>query len=815
MTDTNMTETAEPMESDEAKMAREEALAARVEAFGASLLKSREAAIAARKASGIEEEWAAAEDAYQGVDDHNRGTLQMAKPTSPYGGVTSTGSAKQAATRSTIVLNITRPYVDAAAARVGDMMLPTDDSPWAIKPTPIATMTGMASPDDQTGQPAGAAMPAGLPDGQPNGMTMPPGMPGPLAGAQPGMPMPAMPGAPGPMAAPVASPVDAEMEAAKKAAEGATKQIEDWHVECQWHAEVRKMIDDCARLGTGILKGPVPHRVRRKAMSMQDGVVALVVQESIAPQSKAISPWNFYPDGGCGESIHEGSGTWERDTITAKSLKELKGGDYLDAQIDKVLEEGPQAKHNTGTFRAGNVKASDTDVFEIWYYYGVAEREDLEAAGVEIPEEGDVAAHCLITMVNGHVIKAAINPLESGEYPYDLMVWQRKPGLPWGTGVAMQINTPQRMLTAAVRNLMDNSGLSAGPQVVMRRGALVPADGRYEITPRKFWFVQDGADVAGVEQAFKIFNIPTMQQELNNIIQFALKMAEDVAGLPAMMQGQGTNAPDTVGGMQMLQNNAGTVLRRIARLFDDCVTEPHIRRYYEWLLLFGEDDSVKGDFTVDARGSTALVERDLQNQSIVQMGALVMNPAFGIDPEKWLEEMLKSQRLDPKRFLMDPEKKAALAHQPPPVAPQIEAAKIRAEVEMQKAQLVAQKDMQIAQMDNQTALQQTQVQQQVGLQKIQVDTDRDRVYVEAQMARDQANALARREEMVLKRDLAMLEYANANKVTLDKIKADLAKKAMEINATRELAGMEASSDRLPTPPIEPPGIAPAGQSFQK
>ena len=41
-------------------------------------------------------------------------------------------------------------------------------------------------------------------------------------------------------------------------------------------------------------------------------------------------------------------------------------------------------------------------------------------------------------------------------------------------------------------------------------------------------------------------------------------MAEDITGLPLIMQGSGS-APDTVGGMQMVNNNASTVLRRIAR----------------------------------------------------------------------------------------------------------------------------------------------------------------------------------------------------------------------------------------------------------
>ena len=788
-------------EPSDAEIARREALAARVEALGNSLKKKRAEAIAGRKNSGIEDEWRIAEDAYQGIDDANRGSTAIGKPSSPNGGITS-GQPTQTATRSTIVLNITRPYVDAAAARVSDMLLPTDDTPWSLKPTPIPSM---ALPT-----PAAPAMPAGA---------MPPeGMPGmPTMGAMPGMPPGAPAGAPPAPMTPLAQAMQAaadEQEAAKTAAEAATKEIEDWLVQCQWHADVRKIIEDTARLGAGVLKGPVPAIKRRKAISLEGGTAVVSIEKAIVPESRAVDPWNFYPDPACGESIHDGSYTWERDTITRKGLrdlKEMKG--YLAEQIDKVLEEGPQSNESEGSgYAKPMASTSESDVFDIWYFYGTAEREDLEAAEVAgLPEDGDVSANVIITMVNCRVIKAAINPLDSGEFPYDVMVWQRRPGVPYGTGVAMQINVPQRMLTGGVRNLMDNSGLSAGPQIVARKGALVPANGRWEITPRKLWFVNEEADVTGVQAAFAAINIPTMQAELIAIIQFALKMAEDVTGLPAMMQGQNTHAPETVGGMQMLQNNAGTVLRRIARLFDDRVTEPHIRRYYEWLMVHGENDAAKGDFQIDARGSTALVERDMQNQQIMQMGALVTNPAFGLDPEKWLAEMLKSQRLDPKRFQLDDEKKAAMQNQPPPVAPQIEAAKIRAQADAQKTQAVIQKDLRIA-----------EIEAQVDTQRAQIDTDRDAIYVQAQANRDQIAAdskyrelMLKQEELQLKRDLAMLDYANANKVTLDKIKADLAKKAMEINATKELAGMKASADQMPKPPIEPPGIAPAGESFQK
>ena len=133
---------------------------------------------------------------------------------------------------------------------------------------------------------------------------------------------------------------------------------------------------------------------------------------------------------------------------------------------------------------------------------------------------------------------------------------------------------------------------------------------------------------------------------------------------------------------------------------------------------------------------------------------------------------------------------------------------------MQKAQLASQTALQAAQLDAQARAEQTQIVQAASSEKVRMDTDRDAVYVQAQANRDQITAAAKFRELELKRELAMLEYANKNQITLDKIKADLAKKSMEINATRELASMGAPASALPTPPVEPPGLAPQGESFQ-
>lgn len=610
----------EPVQiSEEEKKRLDELAAIKLNALGQSLAKTRAEAISARLASGIEEEWFEDEEFYQGIDDANRAESKTVWRSKPMG---QAKAQSPVTTRSTVFPNITGPYVDAAAARIADMLLPTDDRAWALTPTPIPELLNTSK---------GKHSPQMLKE---------------AAVANPGNPKMAQQ-----QLAVAVAEADKAIAEAKEKADKAQKRIEDWHVECQFHAAVRLVIEDSARIGTGVLKGPVPVMKRRRAWI--NGKVEL--KNDIKPASKWIDPWNFYPDGACGDNIHNGSYTWERDYLTKKQLRDLKGQpDYIDSQIALCLEEG--ASRATAAYKEKPDPVSDEqekNKYEVWYFHGTAEREDLEAAGCDCDGYPDPHLPAMIVMVNNRVIKAVLNPLDTGDFPYDVMVWRRRSGHWTGIGVARQIRTPQRVVTAATRNLMDNAGIAAGPMLVFRNGVVTPADGIAGIAPRKIWYIsEDAENLQDARMAIGVVKVDMLVAELMEIIQLGLKLAEDVTGLPMLLQGQQGKAPDTVGGMQILNNNASSVLRRLARLFDDRITEPHVRRYYEWLLDYGDDEE-KGDYVIDARGSSALVERDLQNQAVLQMGSMVLDPRFGVDPKKWFEEYCKSQRLDNKRFHYD------------------------------------------------------------------------------------------------------------------------------------------------------------------
>ncbi len=725
--------------------------------LGMALSKTRSEAIDYRTSSGIENEWMEDREHYEGIDDTNRGELGSWE-SKPLG----QGALQDDETGSTVFFNITRPYCDTASARVGDMLLPVDDKGWSIDPTPIPDMVAIANGDipPQVLKQIEAQVQPEKVDGVINKV------------------------------------IEEEkliVDEAKKKAEAASRRIEDWQTECQFNAEVRTVIDDTSITGTGVLKGPIPET--RKRIAYIEG--QLVIQDDIQPVSRRVQVANCFPDPSCGMHIQNGAFHWERDDISDRALNSLKEQEgYLEGQIEACIKEGPfraVKNQDDGSVDRGDqlglVKRDKSKLYEIWYYYGRLKREELEAAGIDLGEEvaeiTDIDIH--IVMVNNRVIRAARNHLDSGEFPYDYMVWQSRSGMPFGIGISRQIRVPQRIINGAGRNLMDNAGMAGGPMWVFNQGLVEPIDGIYEIAPRKGWYVsEDAEDPGDVRAAFTYIDMPMMQADLQAIINLGMEFAELISGLPSILQGQQQNRDETLGGQQMRRNDGSTILRRIARQYDDLVTTPHIRRYYDWLLMYGEDDE-KGDFTINAKGSSALVERDIQSHSLGDLLSLSQNPVYGLDPKKTMAEYLKSQRFTPKNFEYDDQEWQQIVEQmsAPPPDSSVQVAEIRAELEQFKLQST----------------------QEFESGKILNDND--------QSERDrQLEAGLKSMEQQLKLVDTQAKSESDGERDINKIKAHLAETIMSLKTQVQLSE-DGTGPEVATPVVEPEGRAPDGQSFQK
>lgn len=757
-------------------------------------------AVSARSASGIEDVWMQCEEATIGIDDSNRhefSNAKWSKPTSMVGPVTSGRSIRDDSRSNAFVL-LTARYVFGASAKLCEIILPVDDKAFSIKPMPDPDLTDQAK--DTT--------PLVAPNHQPI-MVAPTTAPTPSP--LPGQPQGHAP-APQPQQMTGGDVAQAQLDAATESAEKAETRIYGWMKESKYPAEARKIIGDGARIGVGILKGPYPDYKKSKALSKEGGKVKLTFKKKIIPKLCWVDPWNIFPDDACGEDIHNGDFIFERDFLSAKKLRALKDSPgYLGDQIDKVLREGP------GKVYAENNSPSDNEKnkrkrFEIWYYYGTIKRDEMDLLNPDeaedIPDDQD-EVYAIISMVNDTIIRAIINPLDSGTFPYRVFSWSRRPGHWAGKGVAESMLMPQKSVNAATRALFNNAGISAGPQIVVDQSGIVPADGNWKMTPNKFWYKT--SDVGAIANAFEIFNVPSVEKEMMAIIDYGMKLAEESTGIPLVTQGQtGPSSPETFGAAELQDNNAHTWLRDVGAGWDDQIGEPIVDALYEWLLLDDDvPDDEKAEYEINAQGSTAMVERAIQEGVMMGLLKASENPQFRLDPKKLMAEYLRGKRIDPNKVQFTKEEQDKMDQQPPSPPIQVQVATLNNQGKIQAVQAKAQADSQLQQQELAHDQQQLQsggaaphvVSAQAKIMDAQIKArsaetieqtraaaEQAYANTEAQIARDNHNAQI--QELQMKRELALLEYANQQKMSLDDIRAQLSKTAMVEQTRRQVAAAD-------------------------
>ena len=716
---------------DEAEQRRK--VEERLQAFGYNMAQQRDEWVRIRYSFGVDKRWLEDEDQYNAKDNIAKQASQMMTSVEQGYPVT-TQMAKPH--RSTVYIGLTRQKTNAAEARLADILLPTDDRNWGIQPTPkpdvmVASRDNRMAADRDTGQPM-----------------VHPETQEPLS---------------------MKDIARAAMQVAREKAKAMQTEMDDQLVECDYNAEVRKMLHNAARLGTGVLKGPVVTSRTRKAWQpykdMQGNQIHQIeIVQEMTPASFSVDPRNCWPDPGCGDNVHAGKGLYERERITVRQVRDLaKQPGFMKDQLRKVLEEGPKKSATFQELKDEDQRDLARDTYEMWTYWGEVDHDDLQAAGVDVGDKDELRTmSACVVMINSTIVKAYVNPLDGGDIPYDFFVWEKVSDSVWGYGIPYLMRAQQRVLNAAWRQMMDNAGVSSGPQIIVKAGAIQPADKQWQLSARKIWWATD--DVDDVRKAFTAVEFNSYQGELANIIKMAMELADQETGVPMITQGEKGAAPDTVGGMQLLMNSANVVLRRIVKQFDDMVTKPHIRRYYDYNMLYNENEEIKGDFTIDARGSSALLVRDIQNQAFLNLLAAGANPIYGVylDTQKLFEKALQAQHIDPAEvFKSEEEIEKIKEQQQQPQAqqadPRIEAAKIRAESD--KVRVEAQNQGDMAELQTREKLAQINYQQ-------------------------------RMEELAMQREIEMLKMANVQNLTLEQIKAKLADTAMRERGKKEIYAAE-------------------------
>jgi hypothetical protein len=247
-----------------------------VERMQGLFVQMRDKWVQHRAQSGVERRWRRATDLYFGEREESDNGFESTLRNGPPARKVQDGN------RSRVVVNIVRPKVDQATARMCEILFPVDDRNWAIKPTPLPEMAERVGDKRATVDPA---------TGQPTGLT-------------------------------ADQEVKVILEAAQQAAEGMQRAIDDNLTECGYNGQGRKMVEDGVRLGTGILFGPFPSRTSNKVWLPQpDGTQVIEINEGIAPASERVDPWDVFFDPSCGNDHQAGRGVFRRRRVTRKALR--------------------------------------------------------------------------------------------------------------------------------------------------------------------------------------------------------------------------------------------------------------------------------------------------------------------------------------------------------------------------------------------------------------------------------------------------------------------------------------------------------------
>lgn len=750
------------MEDDEQNaILEEEALTE----LGRVLAKQRDEWIRARASTGWDRRCAEDLAQYAGRDSYNAGDLSLMDlvQQAPSARLPASTLAMQpkGRARSTIFVNITRPKTNAVEARVTEILIPGDKNNFKIKATPDpegarAKEDGGVLVDPVTGRPI-------LIDAEGN-ITLDPAVGKPLEKSQVAM---------------------ASEKIARQAAEAMDQLISDQLTECSYKAELRKLVHNAAVMGTGVIKGPIVVNRTRKAWRRHvDATGAathiLDVVDLPAPASVSVDPRFVWEDPDCGDNIQNGAGIYELERRTPKAVRALlKQPNYNAKQVMAALAEGPQ----TSAFSEVNVAeaedAKNKNVFHDgrfahWHYWGEITAAQARLAGVDLPEDikDEEAISACVEMINDRVVRAYENPLECGSLPYDFWPWEEVHGTPRGISQPRLLRAEQISINAAWRQLQDNAAITAGPLILVNKKRVEAPGGDYQVRPFTTWDMKD--DAVKASDVINVVEFNSHQQELANIIELASRLGDESSGVPAMMSGAaGPSTPETKGVAELLDANASVVLRRRIKSFDDRITAPHIGRYYSYNMAYSEKEEVKGDYLVDAVGSTALLTKDIADQTMMQIMAAGANPNYApfVDPKKIFESVLRSKYIEPESiFYPDDRIKQNLEAAANQTDPRIASAQINAQARLQQAQAVAHG------------------------RAVETEVMRESEALDRQL---------RVQLLEMQRELEILKMANAKNMSIEQIKAQLAMSGMQERTRKELALADKildnrASDALPT-----------------
>lgn len=420
----------------------------------------------------------------------------------------------------------------------------------------------------------------------------------------------------------------------REKAQDLENELEDILEEADWRSTFKEFMYYFVTFPAAFLKGPV----LRTKPCMKWTPEGPVVEDTIVKDFDSLSPFDAFPSPNS-KNINDGFFI-ERHRFTRSDLFSLIGTDngYDDEAIRQVLRDVHQnynwLQYNDDTrdnLEGRERKEIDPEgKIDALQFWGSVSGDKLAEWGVEEELDPEREYEAEVWLINNVVIKALLNPDPLGKKPYYKASFRELYGQFWGIGLPEIIKDSQTMCNAAARNLADNMSIASGPQVGVDV-SLMPEGEDYEnIYPWKVWpfDMSSGMASSGGRQPIWFFHPPSLAPELMAVYDKFSQEADTKSGIPRYAYGnKETGGPiSTATGFSMMMDNAARGIKKVVRNIDQGVIRPLLQYTYQWLMLYEEGFAQKyqGDIKIIARGSSALVAKEQKQMRTVEVLQMVL-----------------------------------------------------------------------------------------------------------------------------------------------------------------------------------------------
>lgn len=451
-----------------------------------------------------------------------------------------------------------------------------------------------------------------------------------------------------------------QIKPAEEAAINMQKTIHDQIDESNGHIWIKKAIFEGCLFGTGVVKGPYTvektlHKWEKAEGSDQTTYNPTTVK---APEVAWVSIWNYYPDP---DAKNDSEKEWdiERHKMSRKQLRDLAKMPYFRTEaISRVLSTPPNYEKAHFEFAledaSNDIQVSRYEVLEYWGSMGVEEIKatNIEIDGVDLEKLDEIQINAWIC--GDEILRLVVNPFTPTESRYHGFPYEQHDYQYWGVGVAENMQDCQDVMNAFARLGIDNAVLSSNVILDIDETMLVAGQDS-KLYPGKTFRRQGGQPGQSV---FPV-KVPSVFTDCFSVFDRFRQLSDEATGMPSYSHGQTgvTSTTRTSSGLSMLMGAADRNIKGVVINIDDFIIQPLGEGFFHWNMQFNEDERIKGDLTVKARGTAGLMAKEIRSQRLLQFLQVGMsNPALApfIKAEHILKELALALDLQPEDVTNDP-----------------------------------------------------------------------------------------------------------------------------------------------------------------